>query len=66
MPETTISDISEAKIGTSCMICGQFVELDTPFSSRPQICDDCKEIIQFVKQNRSAIEKILKKVNKDE
>ena len=58
---SNISDISKPKFGTNCMICGQFIELDNLYSSKPQICEDCKETMQFIKQNRSAIEKMLKK-----
>lgn len=48
------------KFGTSCLICGAFVEL-SDLHKVPQICDSCKETIIFIKAHRREIEQIILK-----
>lgn len=48
------------KFGTSCLICGEFVELDDIHRS-VQVCESCKETIIFIKAHRRKIEQIISK-----
>lgn len=51
MPEVKIY---ENKIGTSCIICNNFIELKHPYLSGriadEYVCEDCKNVILALKQ----------------
>lgn len=47
----TISDEVAQSIGTSCLVCGEYVLLDGPFDYGYKICDKCKRAILKMREN---------------
>ena len=47
MEEIPISN--KAKIGTSCIVCGEFVEL-FEFERAPKLCSECIKAIKFARR----------------
>ena len=41
----TISKEIEPSFGTICLVCGEYVPLDSPFEHGYRICDKCKRAI---------------------
>ena len=42
---------SEAKYGTSCLVCGESVPIFDPYCSPYKICDKCKRAILKMREN---------------
>ena len=47
----SIPDEPMQSIGTICLICGEFVPLDSPYDCGYKICDKCKRAILRMREN---------------
>ena len=47
----SIPDEPIQSIGTICLICGEFVPLDSPYDHGYRICDKCKRAVLRMREN---------------